>query len=352
MDNTLLDIKEEVTIRDIFISIRKWIRFFRRKWMYILIAFIVGGSIGFLFVKLSKTKYIATTTFIVDAPGGDVQTPSVLGSILGPGSSNPGLFAGDNLKWLYTSPSMLEKALLTPVPEKNNQLLVNWLIEIDEKLKESVKKVKVARFGSAVSPENMTLQQRAILKSAVGRLRKDYISVGNIESTTGVISVTVTSLNEHFSKELSDVLVNTVNSFYIATKTKKTAEQVASLEKKVAEYDRDINRSMYRAASAVESIPNANPNLQTIAVAPQREGVDIQVNSTLYSQMVAQLEAAKVALSKETPIIQIIDAPSYPLSGSKPSLMTYAGGGAILASVLVMMVLFGIRFYKETMAND
>jgi uncharacterized protein involved in exopolysaccharide biosynthesis len=53
----------------------------------------------------------------------------------------------------------------------------------------------------------------------------------------------------------------------------------------------------------------------------QKALIDVQANSAIYQELVKQLEMAKVSHRNNTPLIQIIDSPIYPLENSRWKLM-------------------------------
>ena len=85
---------------------------------------------------------------------------------------------------------------------------------------------------------------------------------------------------------------------------------------------------------------------------PQRKVVDVQVNSSIYTVMVQQLEAAKITLAKEAPLIQMIDDPKLPLATSKPNLPIYTIMGAFLAFFVGTMVLIIKKYYDNVLQES
>src|SRR5206468_630735 len=76
---------------------------------------------------------------------------------------------------------------------------------------------------------------------------------------------------------------------------------------------RVINESIGGVASSLDAAPNANPQLLSLRVPSQRKQIDVQASVAVYSEIVKNLEISKLSLRKETPLIQVIDAPVLPL---------------------------------------
>ena len=59
---------------------------------------------------------------------------------------------------------------------------------------------------------------------------------------------------------------------------------------------------------------------------------------------------AKITLRKETPLIQIIDSPIFPLEKTKVSKLKFLIIGGILASFLIILYLIFSQMYKKMIA--
>lgn len=349
MTNDIKNVEAEVSLKEVLISINKWVIYFLSKWKLLSLLLIIGALFGLCYSILTPLQYQAKSTFIVDDHNQSNTDIGVLGVLGLGGSENPGLFSGDNLIWLYSSKNMLEQTLLSKGDTSlKDSLLIDRFINIDNDIKKLAREIHSDYITKNSTLQNLNRKQKTVLKAAVNNITKNYLVVKNEDKSTSIISVIFTSKDENFSRDFVNNLVRNVNSFYINTKTKKTSDQIEILEKKVVEYNNDINRNMYQAASAIQAIPNPNPNLQTIKVEPQRKSVDIQINSTLYSQIVAQLEAAKISLAKETPIIEIIDKPDFPLTIIQHSKFKCSVIGGIVALIVTLIILFLKKLYNDT----
>lgn len=355
---------DEVSLKEVILSIRYWLKYLRSKWKVLGLALVVGAIVGAAYSFFSPREYVAKSTFVLDQENQSNPLSALTGvtSILGGGSTDGSLFSGDNLIWLYTSNRMLGETLLTPVKNDSGKqvLLVNWLIQIDGDLQEAVNNIK-KKYGTeyqsipniSINANQLSLSQNTVLTVAIGRIQKDYLEVANeSDNTTGIISVTVTSEDELFSLDFTNTIVSHVNKFYITTQTKKAQEQVDVLQKKVDQFNKSMNQSMYEAASAAQAIPFANPNLPTLEVQPQRKVVDVKVNAAIYTSMVQQLEAAKLTLANETPLIQVVDAPTFPLSAVKWGYVKSAVVFGLIIFILALISVVVYRYYKNVLEQE
>lgn len=329
---------EELTLKEIFNTLKKWKNEILKYWWLLLIFIVIGILGGFLYSYLSPKEYVAETNFVLSENETDGSNQL---AVLGFGEEQSvGLFEGDNLLWLYKSRYMVRQALLSPVSSDSNSsgLLINWFIDIDEDLQETLNTLNAK--GASINFTLDTLnykdnrEHNIILNQAIDKIVNNNLEVTNIDKTTGVINVKVTTTDELFSKSFCEVLVKCVNSFYIQTKTKKASDHVALLKSKVDNLDESTKKSMYSTAQAVENIPYPNPNLKTIHVEEQKLGIDANISANIYTMLYQQLESAEMALSKVTPLIQIVDSPTLPLKVSKPAMKSSVLIGGILAFII------------------
>ena len=108
---------------------------------------------------------------------------------------------------------------------------------------------------------------------------------------------------------------------------------------------------MYQTAEAVDAIPYPNPANQVSLIPPKRKGIDAELNSAIYVQMAKTLESSKMELAQATPLIQVIDAPTYPLPISKPGLLINLILGGFIGAFLISVILVLRKAYRDLMAN-
>ena len=75
--------------------------------------------------------------------------------------------------------------------------------------------------------------------------------------------------------------------------------------------------SFLALAEIDQNIPNINPLVKTAKVPYQKAMANLQANQAIYLEVVKQLELAKVTHRNKTPLIQIIDKPSFPLENNR-----------------------------------
>lgn len=342
---------KEISIFDIFLKIRDLFNYLRSKWLPIVCAGAIGGIIGITYAYFEKPVYKAELSFALEdeqSSGGGLGAAMGLASQFGidlGSSSGGGAFSGDNLLELMRSRSMVEKTLLTTVTiGHQNQTLAELYITFNKFRDKWADKpeLKDIKFLPKSNRSEFSLQQDSILGVFYKNIIKKNLSVAKIDKKLSIITITVNSKNELFSKSFSEVLVKTVSDFYIATKTKRSVQNVDILQHQTDSVRTELNRAITGVATSADVNPNANPALLVLRTPAQKRQVDVQADQAILTQLVTNLELSKISLRKETPLIQIIDQPILPLEKERTGkLMALAVGmavGFILSSVIIVFL--------------
>src|SRR5690606_29042677 len=120
------------------------------------------------------------------------------------------------------------------------------------------------------------------------------------------------------------------NRFYLETRTKKALANVQILEHQTDSVRNELNAAIRGSASAIDANPNPNPARQILRVPSKKREVDVLTNQAILSELVKNLELSRVNLRKEAPLIQIVDAPVYPLKKDRLGILTGTLGGMFL----------------------
>ena len=162
--------------------------------------------------------------------------------------------------------------------------------------------------------------------------------------------MTVKTENELFSKLFCEQLLKETSDFYIETKSKKSRLNVDILQKQADSIRAELNGAITGVATASDNVYNLNPAYNIKKTPGTRRQVDVQANTAILTQLVAQLELSKVSLRKETPLVQLIDRPILPLEKDKVGrLKSLALGGFLSGLLTVFYLVFG-QLYRKMVA--
>ena len=354
-------VTDEISLKELIQKTVDVFRYLRSKWTIIVLIGIMGGAIGIGYALVKKPVYKAMVTFALEddkQAGGGLSGALGLASSLGfdLGGSAGGAFSGANLIELMKSRKMVEKALLNPIWMGTDSItLADRLVEILEKRKKlEEEKIWVGKtlFPVGTDQEKFNLKQDSLLgilyQSVTGE--NGILSVGQKDKKISIIYVEVNTIDELFSKVFAESIVKEVSQFYIETKSKKAKNNVAILQKQVDSVRNELNQAITGVAVVSDNTFNLNPALNVNRVPSTKRQVDVQANTAILTQLVTNLELAKVALMRETPLIQLIDKPILPLKKDKPGKLKSLLLGGFLGVFLSILYILVRRFFNNLMA--
>lgn len=333
---------EEITLKEVYLKTCEWFRYVLSKWVIIILTGIIGAVLGYFYAKFKSPIYTATTTFVLEEGGGGsaglgqyAGLASMAGIDLGGGGG--GVFQGDNIIQLYTSRTMIEKALLGHLNYSGKtNLLIDRYIEFND-LRNKWSKSKTLNGISFKDKSNFSRLQDSIISGIVEDINSNYLNVYRPDKKLSIIKASVTSKDELFAKAFNEQIVKTVNEFYINTKAKKSIENVLILKQKTDSVRAVMNGDIYNASVIADATPNLNPTRQIQRVAPvQKSQFSAETNKEMLIELIKNLEMSKISQRKETPLIQVIDEPIFPLQ--KVMLSKFKGFfvGGFLGTILTM----------------
>ena len=344
---------DEISLKELILKLKEiWI-FLWSKWKIILLAGIVGAAIGLTLSFISKPKYTAKLTFVVaneksNSLGSFSGLAAIAGIDLGGGGSD--LFSSDNIMELMKSRLMIERTLLSPVEVDGKRLTLLEHYVSFNKLHKNWKKnplLATIHFEINCDPTKFSRIQDSVIESIFIKITKEALSVNKPDKRLSIIESTFKGTNEIFSKVFLEELNNRVSEFYIGTKTMRLKENVDILQNKAD----SLSGIITSATMGIASITDQNMNsAKAIAIAGRsRKQIDLQVAGAVYAEVVKNLELAKITLQKETPLIQVIDSPVYPLKKEKLGKLKGLLLGGILAGFVIVGWLLGQKFYQSIM---
>ncbi len=350
---------DKISLKELILKIQGLCGYLFSKWYIIIIVIIVGGALGILYAQKQKAIFVASTTFVLEsADGGGSGMGQVAGlaALAGVdlGQSGGGIFQGDNLFELYRSRKMIESALLLPSASNEKMLLLDRYLALSnerEKWKNMAPELLKINFALESTPEIQRLRD-SVLQKVVQNINKSNLEVGKLDKKSSIIKVDVKSGDEVFSKEFNNALVAQVNDFYVKTKTKKSLDNIEILQQKTDSVRAVMNGDIATSAVIIDATPNLNPTRQAKRLIPtQRSQFSAETNRAILGQLVQNLEMSKMALLKDTPLIQVVDQPIYPLQVIKASKMKYLVLGCVLTFFLCTVILLGIKLFRDIMSN-
>lgn len=343
---------DEISLKDIIIGIKYWVLYLFSKWKPLVLIGLLGSFLGLGYAMMKKPLYKASTNFVLEdgegsGGGGGLGNLGGLASLAGInlGASGGGLFQGDNIIELYKSRKMIEKTLLSEIEiDGKRQLLIERHLEGTKKKE---KDDEVISFRTS----QFNRKQDSIITVIVKQINGGIMKVSKPDKKLNIVKVEVTHPDEKFAKEFNNKIVANVNDFYTQTKTKKSSENLAVLQKQTDSVRSELFGAISTSASVSDATPNLNPTRQVLRSSMQRSQFTAEASKAVLSTLLQNLELSKLALMNQTPLIQVIDYPIYPLEverlGKAKAMVT---GGLIFGFLGVFI--FIIRKVLTNILND
>jgi hypothetical protein len=328
---------KEASIASLFQLFKLLIRGLRTNFKMLMILTLLTAGITILLGTLLMPRKSKAELILVT----DEQGPSGWESLLAQfgldlGSSNPsGVFQGESLVKFFMTRNMIERTLSTKVYYRRDSVLI---AEIIWPYTKHARKDLFKNIHFESDRKNNTALTDSALFLTFQFVRQKLLSVAKPEKKQSMIHVAVIHENPVLAKLLAETHVKTVANFYKETLTQKARQNMEVLRQESDSVRNELNSNLYR--NAYEADLNVTPLRQTMRVSQNRSMIDLQVTVALFGELTKNLKLAEISLRKETPLIQIIDPPQFPLE--KVGFPWYKWGaiGAVLGLLLSAYLIY------------
>ncbi len=277
----------------------------------LIIFLVVSGLLGYLVASLNaryNKTYKATYVFALEQQGIKSSPLGGLASQFGVSlSSESSSLAGENLLKLMQSQKVIEKALLKPMNYDSSVILVNYYIENNALIKR--KWLKEGLYP--ISVLNWNQRQDSAFGYLVKEVQDEMLSLSKKDRELNFVEISVTSRSSKFSEELSKNILDEALRFYVNSKTRNSMVNILNLQRRVDSVSAELEKNLV-SLTAVQESSSFLVN-QVAKVPGMKAQVKVSMLTTLYGELVKNLELAKTLAVKEEPVITIVDEPRYPL---------------------------------------
>jgi uncharacterized protein involved in exopolysaccharide biosynthesis len=333
---------ETIKYSELKAVIQRFLNYFISQYKIILFITLITSALGLLYGKIQPSTYKATSTFIVEDKSGKgggglsglaSQFGIDVGGLTGGGA---GLFDGDNILEIIKSRAIIEKVLLTKMEEPSTskgQTIADYYIQINDLASAFESKninVQSLNFAGLTEGAKHTIQQDSILYILYSRINKN-INVEKKSKKSTIITLEVVSGDQVFSKVFAEQVLKQTSDLYVDIKT--------------GNLSRSIDRIQQKADSLQRSLSNIYQNsFQINSSRTELSNRDKTFSSTLYAEVVKNLETLKLSLINQTPVIQVLDTPKYPLFDQR----TPARYSLMIGFAIGFVLSFFYALYKYT----
>lgn len=305
-----------VTIKKYVVS---YFDYLKLKLRLILLVGVSFALLGLLYAYIKTLKYTARTTFVVEDSKGMGAGSGIMGALSGQfgsdilgalGGSN--LLSGENIIELAKSRSIIRKTLMSAYD--TNQSLADVYAntyKLKNKWKNSSEVNMDIHF--ALNKPSLTRMEDSLLNTLIDRIIKKDIQVFKPDRRLSLFEMNIIMLDEKLADLFCRRLLVKTSDLYIQSKTKRLVGNINRLQHLADSLRGHANQKTYDAAVAEFGTLDVNPQYYQQNVQKTINSRDEMLSSTVYSEVIKNLEISKASLLQETPTIQIIDMPDTPL---------------------------------------
>ena len=310
--------------------IKSWMESVRYALSYkklIIVTGIIGILLGMGYAWIKKTTYEARMTFVVEdakSSGGSIAS-ALAGQIGldigGLGSGTGGVLAGDNVLALLKSNSMIKKALMTPIEDSSIESIADRYAKVYNLKSAWAANTEISKdIQFSVNKTKFTRLEDSLIQTLIKRISEKEMTISKPEKKLDFFELMVVTRDEKISQLLCERLLKVATTFYIETKTRRLTNNVARLQKRADSLGILLNKKTLTAAETNQILLDANPAFSSPQVDAEISTRNKFIESTVYAEIIKNLEISRTSLIQETPTVQIVDRPEFPLKENKQSI--------------------------------
>ena len=319
----------------------------------VLLAVCIGAALGLAYSIFKPVRYNAEITFSVEdskSIGGGLL--SSLGGSIGmdigslTGSGN-GVLSGDNVLSLLKSKSMMAQCLKSPYPNgqnaNSNYTIADRYADVyglREKWAGNEKIGRVIYFGQ---PDQNVRLQDSLLKLIIKRIEEKELSVIKPDKKLSFFNIAINTKDELMSLLITQRIIKIATDFYVNAKVGRLKNNINRLEKRTDSISNLLNQQTYSATEDARLLLNVNPADINAPVYSEISQRDKMVLTTIYAELMKNLEVSKAALIQETPTVQIVDQTDFPLE----RIETKWYEGILLGAILSLLAITALLLFRE-----
>jgi uncharacterized protein involved in exopolysaccharide biosynthesis len=329
-------------------SVMFWYKHLFKKWIYIILFSFFGCILGITYAWLTPAIYTAEMSFSSETDGqskigGYAGIAASFGFDIGGGGN---AFEGENLIDFFKSKTLIEKTLYTKINLNSKPIsMLEYYLRCRKKNADWNKDTLLSNLTFETGLDVPLRTRDSIVKVITDEILKSSLKIEKRDKKLVTIDAAFSDIDEYFAKSFLESLANNAIKYYVDYKCKKAKANVDLITHQVDSISNILRGNI--TSVAVSNDVNINPIKQGGRIETQRKQVDVQANTGAYVELLKQLALAKLNLNKETPLIQIIDNPKFPLKKKKSSRLLMCIQFGIFFGFLVVLFLIVKKIVKD-----
>jgi len=225
------------------------------------------------------------------------------------GGLNPGgIFEGESLVQLFQTRYMVERTLLQKAEFNGDSvLLINFLYPYTEWGRDP----EFADVTFSEDRSTFTPLQDSLLNEVHEFVNKEILDVYKPDKKLSLIYVNSVHENKYFAQAFTEAVVKNTTEYFLESITSKARVNLEVLQAQKDSAELALKHAIIRNASAQDQ--SINSIFQRSQVDKYASYVDLEIANALFIEITKNLTLAEIGLRKQTPLIQVVERPIFPL---------------------------------------
>lgn len=182
-------------------------------------------------------------------------------------------------------------------------------------------------------------------RSLYDRLRSSKLGYISVENAKGILEVKTKFDNPELSYQVHQRLLILLRDYFKNDYTSRDREKRLFVEERLKEVDSELKMAEARLMRFREK--NILATAPRIILEGERLGREVELQASLYSELIKQLEIAKIDEKKEVPVFEVLQIAELPLGSNEPNRKLLLVIGVIFGGALGVFVVFALEWIKS-----
>ena len=323
-----------ISYSEVEFFVKSYFTFLKSKKKVIILLLSVSIISSIVYWYILPDKFTSNSTFLIaDQKASNSNFANIatqfgfdLSSMIG-GDAN--MFYGDNVFDILKSNTIIENALYSKynISKEESKSLINIYKESKD-------------YSSIYTNYILDTQYNDI----VNKIKNNHIFIDRTNKKSSIISLTIVSSDPNFSYHFNKELINKTTELYKKLKVGNLESNIIRLEKKADSIQKILNRRSYQSAQLKKIDLNLAYKIESVqGEISEREKM---ILSSLYAEIIKNIESLKINLMIQTPIFEVLDKPSFPFKNEKTNILFFLFNG-LLIGLLLIAAFFLFPFIKQ-----
>lgn len=330
--------------------------FAKRNFKLLLLCAFIGAALGVTYATLKRPIYKSYLSFLVNESESPQLNISSLAGLAGLGNIGGGAVNEDKLVFLSNSRYILGSTLLSNIGQgAGGPMIANVFIDVYKMQSGFSNDTSLQGFTYFKNNkvEQLDFKENKVLDKII-KIIKDASMLkvevkkktGIVAQNAGIVTIDFFSKNEDLSKYFVENMYSILSQHYIHKVTQRQLRNYNLIKHRADSLKVIISGKESSGAELVDQ--NMNMARMTARLRVERTRRDIELLNLMYAEVLKNLEIAKFSLENQTPLLQLVDSPTYPLKMEKASRIIFAILGGFIFGFLGYSFLLIKNYIKTT----